>query len=481
MPSFLHSSDIKMTEAAASSVYDSDEEPPFEEASAKFVWRLDPAESHSDFIIEIDSSPSERTQDSVQLDRYHVHKSALALGPRRSGYFAKLLQGVFSETSRGVCRILLDPVAAKAFPALLDFLYGAPQLECSTESATALHFMGQYFEIRRLRWQARQFWMTDLCLENCATYYQHAVLFGDERVLRRIQITLGSEKLLNVSLESHLLKVIDPSFLLTILQTADLVVADSTTLSSHTSKLIARVLEQCVALDDEDEEDSNEKDDHERSCVSAELFLQLTDRSYLPEIHVTAALKLLQLERKIVNPPGDTLTSLQQRCLQSLGKDWQLVPLQSGFMDTLRRVSTPILLTELLSHAFTHAKEMVSLQKAKIVAISTQNSTLTMSLQGKEEDIERLESSLRRKLISAQKWRASYEASELRIRELEDEIKRFRPLPKSEYQIGEGLSENAPNGISGSRDSIRFMLRRRGSDEVGPSSDHPLYYYAHDS
>jgi hypothetical protein len=447
MPPLLQSFDTKMTEAQASSVYDSDEEPPPEEASAKFVWRLDPAESHSDFIIEIDSSPTERTQDSIEVDRYHVHKSILALGPRKSGYFAKLLQGVFSETSRGVCRILLDPVAAKAFPALLDFLYGASQLECSTESATALHFMGQYFEIRRLRWQARQFWMKDLCLENCATYYQHAVLFGDERVLRRIQITLGSEQLLDISLESNLLKVIDPNFLLTILQTADLVVADSTTLSSHTSKLIARVLDQCVNVEDEDKETSNEKDDHERSCVKAELFLQLTDRSYLPEIDVTAALKLLQQERKIVNPPGDTLTSLQQRCLQSMAKDWRRVPLQSAFMNTLRRVSTPILLTELLAYCLTHAKEMVSLQKAKIVATTAQNSNLTMSLQGKEADIERLESSLRRQLISAQKWRASYEASELRIRELEDELKRFRPLPKSEYQIGEGFSEIAPNGV----------------------------------
>ena len=425
---------------ASQSVYDSDEEPPPEDSCDKYLWRLDPVESHADFVIEIAATEHGET---TKVNVYHVHKSVLSLGPRRSEYFAKLLQGrVFSETSRGVCRILLHPVAANAFPALLDFLYGAPQLECKTETAASLHFMGQYFEIRRLRWQARQFWMSDLSLDNCATYYQHACLFHDERILRRVQITLGSELITEISVESSILQIMDPQFLLDVVQTADLVVQDKTSLSVHASKLIAQVLVNHVDLDSEDEDD----DSSTRWCIDPELFQQLTECSYLPDIDSSVALVLLKLERKIVDPPDDALTSLQQRCLESMSRDWQLIKLGSGFLETLREVSSPVFLTELLAQTMAHAKETVSTQRAKIISTEAQNSNLTMSLRVAEREAAGLESQLRQTSMAAQKWRAAYEASLLRIRKLEDDMERLRALPSAEPLSRSPSLENVPNG-----------------------------------
>jgi hypothetical protein len=172
----------KMAQADKKACYDSDEEPP---EAAVLCWRMDPGESLSDWTIEIISKPGGDTK----VDTYHCHKTTLAVGPRQSDYFAHLMQNGdrFAEGQSNTSRIELEAPAAEAFPVLLDFMYNQNKsLAANSENAAALHYLGQYFGIRRLRWEARQFWTSDLTILNCGTYYDHARMFQDDKLLASI-------------------------------------------------------------------------------------------------------------------------------------------------------------------------------------------------------------------------------------------------------------------------------------------------------
>jgi hypothetical protein len=146
--------------------YDSDDEPPEE---AVLCWKMDPTKSLSDWTIEVGSKPGGKTK----VDTYHCHKNILAVGPRHSEYFAHLLQSGdrFAEGQSNTSRIELEALAATAFPVLLDFMYNQhSSLAVNSKNAAALHYLGQYFGIRRLRWEARKFWTSDLSVSNAGKH-----------------------------------------------------------------------------------------------------------------------------------------------------------------------------------------------------------------------------------------------------------------------------------------------------------------------
>lgn len=149
--------------------YDSDLEEPDKPNESRLDWRMDPAQSHSDWTIKI-------THEGETLcDIYHVHKCVIAVGAKRSEYFATLFgsQLPLRETANNTSNIELHKVAATAFPVLLDFMYSCKdKLQITTENSTALYYLAQYFQIKRLRWEARQFWQIDLSLENAGVYYE---------------------------------------------------------------------------------------------------------------------------------------------------------------------------------------------------------------------------------------------------------------------------------------------------------------------
>jgi hypothetical protein len=147
--------DLSITESGMIS-YDSDEEPPIDEGG-RLDWRLEPAQSHSDYDIEVQFDRRLENEDSITATQvYHVHRNILAVGPKRSEYFARLLQGSFLEMETNTSKIQLDEVAANAFPYMLDYIYERNEtLAITSETAVALHWLGQYFEIRRLRWEVR--------------------------------------------------------------------------------------------------------------------------------------------------------------------------------------------------------------------------------------------------------------------------------------------------------------------------------------
>lgn len=195
------------------------------------TWRLDPDESLSDWTLTVVSNPeldkteadrmngehddsddnnddSDGENDNEQRDeddprllspprlhrqtaqlhptkKYFVHRTQLAVGPRRSEYFAKLFRTSQKQTKRSTgTRIELRPSAAAAFPAMLDFLYsavGTPP-DTTTETAVALRHLATCFGIRELFDSVTDFIKVDLSPETAPNYLFEASTFSHEKL-----------------------------------------------------------------------------------------------------------------------------------------------------------------------------------------------------------------------------------------------------------------------------------------------------------
>jgi len=116
------------------------------EEEQELTWRMDPEESLSDWMIEIEV-------DGNLHGRYHVHRTALAVGPRKSEYFARLFRTgkSFSESKTKTSIIKLEEFPAKAVPFMLDFIYlGEDDDIIKDENVAALHHVGEYFGVKSL-------------------------------------------------------------------------------------------------------------------------------------------------------------------------------------------------------------------------------------------------------------------------------------------------------------------------------------------
>jgi hypothetical protein len=333
-------------------LYDSDDEPPTEAYSEHLSWRLDPSATHSDWTIEIISYPASSaaatttvaattTNTSLNQDGpgndsytgntsnsvlYHVHKNILSVGPRRSEYFVRLFQKLdrFAESQSNRSTIELDELSAKAFPVLLDFMYGGsskpqqqqqqePLLQLETHTATAVHSLGSYFEMRLLKWRVRQFLIKDVSIETCAIYLEHACVLHDEK----IKAAVGgycAQHIQKLSKESPILQIYDPIFWMAVMML----------LPRNDSRQASVLMAQFCRIHWE--------------RLDAETFLELTDAKLLPELKTLVCPTLIRLENLVVGcrrdsmaptsssssshsssvSSGTSITSLQDRALTSI-------------------------------------------------------------------------------------------------------------------------------------------------------------------
>jgi hypothetical protein len=334
--------------------YDSDDEPPTEAYSEHLSWRSDPSVTHSDWTIQIISSSASsaaattastaNTTTTLKFDGpysdnhtrntsnsvlYHVHKNILSVGPRRSEYFVRLFEKLarFAECQSKRSTIELDELSSKAFPALLDFMYGGssrphqqePSLQLDTHTATALHSLGSYFEMRLLKWRVRQFLIKDLSIETCAIYLEHACLLHDEKVKAAVG-GYCAQHIQKLTKESPILQIWDPIFWMAVMM---LLPRND---SRHASVLIAQFCR--IHLE----------------RLDAETFLDLTNSKLLPELKTLVCPTLIRLENLVVGSrrrprrdpvastlstssssshsssvsSGTSITSLQDRALTSI-------------------------------------------------------------------------------------------------------------------------------------------------------------------
>ena len=310
--------------------YDSDEEPPPPDPNEHLNWRLDPNESHSDWKIEIivttfseslessssssssnddgkkkDDGTNNGKQNRSRIDVYHIHRHMVAVGSKKCEYFSRLFKSSFFEASNSTSRIELDETAANAFPIFLDYMYCPleQELKITTENATALHYLGKYFENRRLRWLVKRFVSNDISIETCSIYYAYAKSFHDDKILHAVA-TFCREHIDSITPENPLLKSVDLDFMMKLVG-PNL----STTTSKHLSTIIAR-----FCLDNGD-------------ILTPESFQELTNNTTLPTIDYRAAVELMAAENRLNRQGGkdgsetlheNLLSNLQERCSEAL-------------------------------------------------------------------------------------------------------------------------------------------------------------------
>ena len=317
---------------------------------------------------------------------YHVHKNILSVGSKQSLYFARVFANkTLQEHATSTSRIELDPLAADAFPILLDYIYSwnsdAPAI--THENAAALHHLGNYFEISRLRIQVQQFWKENMTFGECAMYYQHAIRFSDNKLQAAVaKICCSGNQPADVctilstvlSDDPHhpccvweLIRASDQRLWLKALKMNQ--GANNCCLSLLVSLFVEQQyqLEEAAAAKDDD-------DDHHHH-LSAETFFKLTHKDWLPEIHWKAALRFLVVEQGILSLSngGDSddgdwkelSQNLQERCVKGIVLDWHELDSGTGITETLGKLR-PAVLSEILMRTVQQSKEELSRTKRKL-------------------------------------------------------------------------------------------------------------------
>ena len=201
--------------------------------SSKATTSTSAASSNSSSGAPQGTSPSAPTvaKTRKKTDVYHVHKCILSASPRKSEYFNRLFQhdhnrsptkkktdtlatstdaddgdvdaaGSFIELQTNTSCIELDELAAIAFPYMLDYIYSMDHvLDVTTQTATALYYLGGYFELRSLRWDSKQFWLRDMDSTTCGTYYEHSKILQQEKI-QQASILKCAQYVMNINPET---------------------------------------------------------------------------------------------------------------------------------------------------------------------------------------------------------------------------------------------------------------------------------------
>lgn len=315
-------------------------------------WRLDPSQSLSDWTLQV------IVRGSIRVDFYNIHKSVVAVGPRQSAFFAhtfhkaaKKLAQLRHESAKGMAkagpgrasplqndgmsvaptlmdsidptkssnRIELHRLAAESIPVVLDYMYSSEgHLDINTENASALHYLSQQLGMKSLRRASRGFWTQDVSMSNVTTYYAHARLFKDEKIIAHC-VQHVAQHILDVddTVVVHILTAVDPPFLLSVVK--QIVEDHGAAAASLQLSLLVTVYGNVHAVE-----------------LTPSMFEKLTDAELLPRLETKAATVLLDLENTIT---GNTKpTSLKSRAIEVLGEHWD-----EALVDRERHVTLPCL------------------------------------------------------------------------------------------------------------------------------------------
>jgi hypothetical protein len=316
----------RLNESYGAELVESDDESLNEE---ELTWRADPKESLSDWTIQVVS------KGSATPTSYHCHKSVLAVGPRRSIYFAstfassgKVSQKKHQQTAgdpsldhsdmtvvgsqlsdytdhqSSTTRFEVERLAAKAFPALLDYMYSTKgKLDIDTENATALFALSAQLGIKSLRRKVKDFWMKDMTMENLTTYYGHARVFKDSKILGFAEDYCAKHIFeVKETLVVEILTAVDPHFFLRVVSSS--IMKGDEQAAMRLSLLIAVY------------------GNIHKNELSPSMFLRLTAAGHLPTVEVKAATVLLELEDDICDS-ADRMTSLKERAIKVISKNWE--------------------------------------------------------------------------------------------------------------------------------------------------------------
>jgi len=242
------------------------------ESKELLLWRLDKDESFSDWTIQISSITN--NEESIKKT-YHVHKTTLGLGPKKSGYFEALLKsGQFDESSNSTSMVELPEEIAKHFDVFLDYMY-TPLHECAylinRDNRGALQYLSNYFLVAKLKEDIYAFIEKDMNkLDHMEEYLTEFGGAEDEETREMLSLVARAcaSNILHIRRESRLLYSLTPAMFLHIIS-------------------LVRVSKGTQKLPDEDKSKicklSVDYFRHHRTNLDANYFVALTSDLYFPD------------------------------------------------------------------------------------------------------------------------------------------------------------------------------------------------------
>mmetsp|Transcript_6229 Transcript_6229/g.14100 ORF Transcript_6229/g.14100 Transcript_6229/m.14100 type:complete len:514 (-) Transcript_6229:265-1806(-) len=183
-----------------------------EESKELLLWRQE--ESFSDWTIEVSVGGGSNTL-------YHVHKFALATGPKKSGYCETLFKsGQFSESADSTSVVPLPEDIAAFFPDFLDYMYSQPS-ECARlinrKNRRSLQNLARYFLVPKLTEAIYVFVQEDM--HNLEYLEEYVSEFGGAEDVESMKVLSSAarvcaERILDIKEGSSLLTALTPAIVL---------------------------------------------------------------------------------------------------------------------------------------------------------------------------------------------------------------------------------------------------------------------------
>ncbi|CAJ1946227.1 unnamed protein product [Cylindrotheca closterium] len=279
-----------------------------EENRKNYGWRIDPAQSFSDWEIKI-------VAESGQVKQYNVHRMALAAGPRKSEYFADLFGKQVNNFKNQRLRLEMPDESAKVFPVFLDFVYGENDLESvqEKEEAYAVYEQAEFFDTPLLKQSVANWCKKRLQWYNIPDFLPELERFEDAGPLVRMAVDLCAAEFEELGTDFG--SKIEPKYLQMIFEN---LIEREFKFDRGADYISEMILECCTAHPD----------------MAEANFLGLTDMRFLPLAPVEAVLRLLAEEGKFCDPNLEAST-LQSRCIKSLSENWEYFSFQFPSKDDM--------------------------------------------------------------------------------------------------------------------------------------------------
>ena len=279
-----------------------DKQGPQADFAFKLDWRQNPNISLSDWTVVV--------YDGKESAVYHIHKSEVGLGPRRSKFLdAKFDEDEHADVTDPNTEVYLPSRVAALFPEFLDYVY-SDTLQLTTRNVLALKHLANHFDVRALYKKTDSFVQSDLNLKTAPTYCTEADLVLDEDVQKKT-VQIMAENFGRM---------------------------DMTVITQLPAKMFKEVLSS-PHLDVESEFLSNKVAQFMRftdgSAISDEMLFMLTHPQIMPVISSDEAFFFLNwgLKYPQVLDEGDD-ASLRNRCIEAVARSWMTT--LAGPIATLR-------------------------------------------------------------------------------------------------------------------------------------------------
>ncbi len=314
------------------------------DGSKRVSWKSDPKESFSDWTLHVVYRDSNQKR---RIDVYHVHRNVVGFGHRKSNFLhrdimrAEVQEFVDFDASnqtelelrelinsgnkakkekKEITRLKLPTESqARSVPMVLDFMYYTNETKqrMSADRSCNVFKVAEGLEVQALQKAIGEFYMKNLSLKNLGEFLTAATEVKADKLLTICKAKIGQM----ITVKPELSSMVPPKFM------ADILSISSKQLNEARRKEPKKYTGELVV--------SQSRYWSKAACICAAkneaimtqtLFSRLTSEESLPYIDVSATPKLLSMESTFLETTtsrrANQLTSLQRRCVESIGNDF---------------------------------------------------------------------------------------------------------------------------------------------------------------